>query len=65
MRKKPKFGQVPLEVVKKVVEEEVRRKGTQSGRETKKKELKQLEQVVSRSNGGKEKHDSLRKWVME
>jgi hypothetical protein len=65
MRKKPKFGQVPLEVVKKVVEEEVRRKGTQSGRETKKKELKQLEQVVSRSNRGKEKHDSLRKWVME
>jgi hypothetical protein len=43
MRKKPKFEQVPLEVVKKVVEEEVRREETQSSRETEKKELEQLE----------------------
>ena len=68
MRKRPKFEQVPLEVVKKVVEGQVRREETESGRETKKKQLEQLEQLLlvgSRSNGKKEKHDSLRKWVME
>jgi hypothetical protein len=37
MRKKPSFEQVPLEVVKRVVEEQAKHEQTQSGRETTKR----------------------------
>jgi DNA recombination-dependent growth factor C len=60
MRKKPNFEQVPLEVVKKIVEEQVNQEETESGRETKKKELEQLEQLLllARLWGKQKKHDS-------
>ena len=60
MRKKPNFEQVPLEVVKKVVEEQVRQEVTESGREIKKQELEQLEQVLlaAGQRGKQKKHDS-------
>jgi len=62
MRKRPRFEQVPLKVVKKVVQEQVQQQETESGRETKKKELEQLEQVLLLARNGKsekqKKHDS-------
>jgi membrane-associated HD superfamily phosphohydrolase len=55
MPKKRKFEQVSLEVVKKVVEEQIQQEQmTESDREIKKKELEQLEQLLvagSRING--------------
>jgi hypothetical protein len=58
MPKKRKFEQISLEVVKKVVEEQIQQEQmTESDREIKKKELEQLEQLVAESrinrNGGK------------
>jgi len=53
MRKRPRFEQVPLKVVKKVVQEQVQQQETESGRETKKKELEQLEQVLLLARNGK------------
>jgi hypothetical protein len=47
MRRKATFEQVPLEVVKKVVEEQVKQEETrEAGRGVKKEELGQLEQLV-------------------
>jgi hypothetical protein len=47
-----RFEQVPLEVVKKVVEEQAKRgETTESGRGTKKEELEQLLLAISRANG--------------
>jgi len=55
MAKKTNFEQVPLEVVRRVVEEQVQQEQmTESDREIKKKELEQLEQLLvagSRING--------------
>ena len=55
MPNKTNFEQVPLEVVRKVVEEQVQQEQmTESEREIKKKELEQLEQLLvagSRING--------------
>ena len=52
MPKKRKFEQVPLEVVKKVVEEQAsREETTESGQGTKKEELKQLLLAISKTNG--------------
>ena len=59
MPKKRKFEQISLEVVKKVVEEQIQQEQmTESDREIKKKELEQLEQLVVAGsrinrNGGK------------
>jgi CTP-dependent riboflavin kinase len=56
MPKKRKFEQVSLEVVKKVVEEQVQQEQmTESGREIKKKELEQLEQLLVAGSRIKEK----------
>jgi hypothetical protein len=47
MHKKTNFEQVPLEVVRKVVEEQVRQEETSElGQGIKKKELEQLEQLL-------------------
>ncbi len=54
MTKKTKFEQVPLEVVKKIVEEQVEREDkTGLGRGIKEKELEQLEPLLlpERANG--------------
>jgi hypothetical protein len=57
MPKKTNFEQVPLEVVKKVVEEQAEREETtESDRVTKKEELEQILLAIGRSNGkGKKK----------
>ena len=58
--RKTSFEQVPLRLVRKVVKEQVRYQETESGRETKKKELAQLEELLLVGNGklGKQKkHD--------
>jgi hypothetical protein len=47
MRKKTNFEQVPLEVVKKVVEEQIKREETgEPGRAVKKEELDQFQQLL-------------------
>jgi hypothetical protein len=52
MPKKTNFEQVPLEVVKKIVEEQaMREETTESGRGTKKKELEQVLLAIGRTNG--------------
>ena len=51
MFKKTRFEQVPLEVVKKVVEEQAKRETTESGRGTKKDELEQVLSAIGRANG--------------
>jgi hypothetical protein len=51
MRKKTNFEQVPLEVVKKVVEEQVKEKETsEAGRGVKKEELDQFQQLLLAAN---------------
>jgi len=51
MAKKTRFEQVPLEVVKKVVEEQAKREQTtESGRGTKKEELEQVLLAIGRAN---------------
>jgi hypothetical protein len=53
MPKKTHFEQIPLEVVKKIVEEEAKREETtESGRGTRKKELEPLEQLLLAAKQG-------------
>jgi hypothetical protein len=52
MPRKITFEQVPLEVVKRVVEEQAEREElTESGRGAKKEELEQILLAISRANG--------------
>jgi hypothetical protein len=52
MLKKTTFEQVPLEVVKKVIEQQAEREETtESGRGTKKEDLEQIRLAISRANG--------------
>jgi DNA recombination-dependent growth factor C len=58
--RKTSFQQVPLKVVRKVVQEQVKRQETESGREIKKKELARLEELLlagSGKSGKQKKHD--------
>ena len=53
MRKKLSFEQVPLEAVRRVVQEQVKHLESESDREAKEKELEQLEQVLHWAGNGK------------